>query len=86
MSTRKALALSFPDRYSGLVIHTASSMLIAQLLTFLSNGISLMTKALHEFIAVSFGQGLGRAVVKNNAASVILKFRRFNRLTAASSA
>ncbi len=65
MSTRKALALSFLDRYSGLVIHTASSMVIARLLTPSEIGIYSVTMVLLGFIATFRDLGAGQYLVQN---------------------
>ena len=54
MSTRKALALSFLDRYSGLVLHTVSSMVVARLLTPGEIGVYSVTMVLLGFVA-TFG-------------------------------
>lgn len=65
MSTRKALALSFLDRYSGLVIHTASSMVIARLLTPSEIGVYSVTMVLLGFIATFRDLGAGQYLVQN---------------------
>ncbi len=67
MSTRKALALSFLDRYSGLVIHTASSMVIARLLTPSEIGIYSVTMVLLGFIATFRDLGAGQYLVQNKS-------------------
>lgn len=69
MSTRKALALSFLDRYSGLVIHTASSMVIARLLTPSEIGIYSVTMVLLGFIATFRDLGAGQYLVQNKQLS-----------------
>lgn len=69
MSTRKALALSFLDRYSGLVIHTASSMVIARLLTPSEIGIYSVTMVLLGFIATFRDLGAGQYLVQNQSLS-----------------
>ena len=69
MSTRKALALSFLDRYSGLVIHTASSMVIARLLTPSEIGIYSVTMVLLGFIATFRDLGAGQYLVQNKELS-----------------
>lgn len=69
MSTRKALALSFLDRYSGLVIHTASSMVIARLLTPAEIGIYSVTMVLLGFVATFRDLGAGQYLVQNKALS-----------------
>lgn len=69
MSTRKALALSFLDRYSGLVIHTASSMAIARLLTPSEIGIYSVTMVLLGFIATFRDLGAGQYLVQNKELS-----------------
>lgn len=69
MSTRKALALSFLDRYSGLVIHTASSMVIARLLTPSEIGIYSVTMVLLGFIATFRDLGAGQYLVQNRELS-----------------
>ncbi|MDR0775289.1 MAG: oligosaccharide flippase family protein [Azonexus sp.] len=67
MSTRKALALSFLDRYSGLVIHTASSMAIARLLTPSEIGIYSVTMVLLGFVATFRDLGAGQYLVQNKS-------------------
>ncbi len=67
MSTRKALALSFLDRYSGLVIHTVSSIVIARLLTPAEIGIYSVTMVLLGFIATFRDLGAGQYLVQNKS-------------------
>jgi len=67
LSTRKALALSFLDRYSGLVIHTASSMVIARLLTPSQIGVYSVTMVLLGFVATFRDLGAGQYLVQNKA-------------------
>ena len=66
-STRTALALSFLDRYSGLVIHTASSIVIARLLTPSEIGIYSVTMVLLGFIATFRDLGAGQYLVQNRS-------------------
>jgi len=66
-TTRKALALSFLDRYSGLVIHTASSMVIARLLTPSQIGVYSVTMVLLGFVATFRDLGAGQYLVQNKA-------------------
>jgi O-antigen/teichoic acid export membrane protein len=67
LSTRKTLAFSFLDRYSGLVIHTVSSMVIARLLTPSEIGIYSVTMVLLGFIATFRDLGAGQYLVQNKA-------------------
>jgi O-antigen/teichoic acid export membrane protein len=67
LSTRKALALSFLDRYSGLVIHTVSSIVIARLLTPSEIGIYSVTMVLLGFIATFRDLGAGQYLVQNKS-------------------
>jgi O-antigen/teichoic acid export membrane protein len=69
VSTRKALALSFLDRYSGIVIHTASSMVIARLLTPSEIGIYSVTMVLLGFVATFRDLGAGQYLVQNKVLS-----------------
>lgn len=64
VSTRKALALSFLDRYSGLVLHTASSMVIARLLSPSEIGVYSVTMVLLGFIATFRDLGAGQYLVQ----------------------
>ena len=64
MSTRKALALSFLDRYSGLVLHTASAMVVARLLTPSEIGVYSVTMVLLGFVATFRDLGAGQYLVQ----------------------
>ena len=59
MSTRQTLVFSFLDRYSGLVIHILSAMVIARLLTPAETGVYSVVMVLLGFVAVfrDFGAG-----------------------------
>lgn len=65
MSTRKALALSFLDRYSGLVLHTVSSMVVARLLTPGEIGVYSVTMVLLGFVATFRDLGAGQYLVQH---------------------
>ncbi|MDR2187944.1 MAG: oligosaccharide flippase family protein [Azonexus sp.] len=67
MSTRKTLAFSFLDRYSGLVVHTLSSMVIARLLTPAEIGVYSVTMVLLGFIATFRDLGAGQYLVQNKS-------------------
>ena len=67
MSTRKALALSFLDRYSGMVVYTASSMVIARLLTPAQIGVYSVTMVLLGFVATFRDFGAGQYLVQNRS-------------------
>jgi O-antigen/teichoic acid export membrane protein len=67
LSTRKALALSFLDRYSGLVIHTVSAMVVARLLTPSQIGVYSVTMVLLGFIATFRDLGAGQYLVQNKS-------------------
>ena len=64
MSTRKALALSFLDRYSGLILHTVSAMVVARLLTPAELGVYSVTMVLLGFIATFRDMGAGQYLVQ----------------------
>lgn len=64
MSTRKAFAFSFVDRYAGLVIHVASAMFIARLLTPNEIGVYSLTMVLVGFIATFRDLGAGQYLVQ----------------------
>jgi O-antigen/teichoic acid export membrane protein len=64
MSTRKAFAFSFVDRYAGLAIHVVSSMLIARLLTPEEIGVYSLTMVLVGFIATFRDLGAGQYLVQ----------------------
>jgi len=66
-TTRTALALSFLDRYSGLVIHTASSMVIARLLTPSEIGIYSVAMILLGFIATFRDLGTVQYLIQNKS-------------------
>ncbi|UCV01935.1 lipopolysaccharide biosynthesis protein [Dechloromonas denitrificans] len=64
MTTRKALALSFLDRYSGLVLHTLSAMVVARLLTPGEIGVYSVTMVLLGFVATFRDLGAGQYLVQ----------------------
>jgi O-antigen/teichoic acid export membrane protein len=64
VSTRKALALSFLDRYSGLILHTVSAMVVARLLTPAELGVYSVTMVLLGFIATFRDMGAGQYLVQ----------------------
>lgn len=64
MSTRRALAFSFIDRYSGLVIHTVSAMVVARLLTPAEIGVYSVVMVLLGFVAVFRDFGAGQYLVQ----------------------
>lgn len=64
MSTRRALAFSFVDRYSGLVIHTVSAMFVARLLTPAEIGVYSVVMVLLGFVAVFRDFGAGQYLVQ----------------------
>src|SRR5437867_2434 len=64
MSTRKAFAFSFVDRYAGLGIHVASAMVIARLLTPNEIGVYSLTMVLVGFIATFRDLGAGQYLVQ----------------------
>lgn len=64
LSTRKALALSFLDRYSGLVLHTVSSMVVARLLSPAEIGVYSVTMVLLGFVATFRDLGAGQYLVQ----------------------
>lgn len=65
MSTRRALLFSFVDRYSGLVVHTASSMVIARLLTPAEIGIYSVVMVLLGLVAAFRDLGAGQYLVRH---------------------
>ena len=64
MSTRRAFTYSFVDRYAGLVIHVASAMVIARLLTPDEIGVYSLTMVLVGFIATFRDLGAGQYLVQ----------------------
>jgi len=64
MSTRKAFAFSFVDRYAGLGIHMVSAMVIARLLTPNEIGVYSLTMVLVGFIATFRDLGAGQYLVQ----------------------
>ncbi len=64
MSTRKAFAFSFVDRYAGLLIHMVSAMVIARLLTPNEIGVYSLTMVLIGFIATFRDLGAGQYLVQ----------------------
>jgi O-antigen/teichoic acid export membrane protein len=64
MSTRKAFAFSFVDRYAGLAIHVTSAMVIARLLTPEEIGVYSLTMVLVGFIATFRDLGAGQYLVQ----------------------
>lgn len=64
MSTRKALAFSFLDRYAGLVLAIISSMFIARLLTPAEIGVFSVTMVLLSFISVLRDMGAGQYLLQ----------------------
>ena len=69
MSTRQTLVFSFLDRYSGLVIHTVSAMVIARLLTPAETGVYSVVMVLLGFVAVFRDFGAGQYLVQHRDAS-----------------
>lgn len=65
MSTRLTLAYSFLDRYSGLVINTASAMIIARLLTPAEIGVYSVVMVLVGLVAVFRDFGAGQYLVRH---------------------
>jgi O-antigen/teichoic acid export membrane protein len=64
MSTRKALALSFLDRYSGLVLTIVSSMVLARLLTPSEVGVFSVTMVLLTYLASLRDLGAGQYLLQ----------------------
>src|SRR4029450_13030087 len=64
MSTRRAFAFSFGDRYVGLVVHTVSAMVIARLLSPSEIGVYSITMVLVAFIATFRDLGAGQYLVQ----------------------
>lgn len=64
MSTRRALAFSFLDRYSGLVLHTVAAMVVARLLTPEEIGVYSVVMVLIGFVAVFRDFGAGQYLVQ----------------------
>jgi O-antigen/teichoic acid export membrane protein len=64
MSTRKALAFSFVDRYSGLVIHTVTAIVIARLLTPGDIGVYSIAMVLVGFVGTFRDLGAGQYLVQ----------------------
>ncbi len=64
MSTRKAFTFSFVDRYAALIIHTASAMVIARMLTPNEIGVYSLTMVLVGFIATFRDFGAGQFLVQ----------------------
>lgn len=64
MSTRRAFAFSFVDRYAALIIYTASAMVIARLLTPADIGVYSITMVLLGFIATFRDLGAGQYLVQ----------------------
>lgn len=64
MSTRRALAFSFLDRYSALLINIASSMLIARLMTPEEIGVYSVTVVLTTFVSAMRDFGAGQYLVQ----------------------
>lgn len=65
MSTRRALAFSFLERYAGLVIHTISTMVIARLLTPSEIGVYSVVMVLLGFVATFRDLGAGQYLVQH---------------------
>ncbi|MEO8026055.1 MAG: oligosaccharide flippase family protein, partial [Bryobacteraceae bacterium] len=66
MSTRKALTFSFVDRYAGLIVHTATAMVIARLLTPGEIGIYSVSMVLVGFVATFRDLGAGQYLVQKH--------------------
>lgn len=64
MSTRRAFAFSFVDRYAALLIHMGSAMVIARLLTPSDIGVYSLTMVLLSFIATFRDLGAGQYLVQ----------------------
>ena len=64
MPTRKSLLFSFLDRYAGLLISVASSMVIARLLTPTEIGVFSVTMVLLAFVATVRDMGAGQYLVQ----------------------
>jgi O-antigen/teichoic acid export membrane protein len=70
MSTRRAFAFSFADRYVGIVVHTISAMVIARLLSPPEIGVYSLTMVLVTFIATFRDLGAGQYLVQKKELSV----------------
>ena len=64
MSTRRALAFSFLDRYAGLLLSIGSSMVIARLLTPSQIGVFSVTVVLLQFVSSLRDMGAGQYLVQ----------------------
>jgi O-antigen/teichoic acid export membrane protein len=64
MSTRKSLAYSFLDRYSGLAISVAASMVIARLLTPTDIGVFSVVMVLLMFVSTVRDMGTGQYLIQ----------------------
>ena len=64
MSSRKALAYSFVDRYAGLLLAVASSMVVARLLTPAEIGVFSVSMVMLSFISVLRDFGAGQYLVQ----------------------
>jgi O-antigen/teichoic acid export membrane protein len=64
MSTRKALAFSFLDRYAGLVLAIISSMILARLLTPAEVGVFSVTMVLLSYLSSLRDLGAGQYLVQ----------------------
>jgi O-antigen/teichoic acid export membrane protein len=64
MSTRRAFAFSFADRYVALFVHTGSAMIIARLLSPPEIGVYSLTMVLVTFIATFRDLGAGQYLVQ----------------------
>ncbi len=64
MSTRKALAFSFLDRYAGLVLAIVSSMILSRLLSPAEIGVFSVTMVLLSFVATIRDLGAGQYLVQ----------------------
>lgn len=64
MSTRRALAFSFLDRYAGLVLSVLSSMVIARLLTPAEIGVFSVTMVLLSFVSGLRDMGAGQYLLQ----------------------
>lgn len=67
MSTRQALAFSFLDRYAGLVLHTATAMVIARLLTPAELGVYSVVMVMIGLVAVFRDLGAGQYLVQHRS-------------------
>lgn len=64
MSTRKALAYSFLDRYAGLILAIVSSMILSRLLSPAEIGVFSVTMVLLSFVATIRDLGAGQYLVQ----------------------